>query len=86
MTGNGDVLESSLDGLNELTDHYQGYIPHYCFVYAEYLARVTPPDLDKAHALIREGRDIGQQTGNAWVEQFADYLDPKIDEIARQSG
>ena len=78
------MVESSLDQLNELTDHFQGYIPQYCFVYAEYLARVTPPDVDKAHALVREGRDVGQQTGNPSVDQYADYLDQTIDEIARQ--
>jgi hypothetical protein len=84
MTGRSDVVESSLDQLSELTDHFQGYIPQYCFAYAEYLARATPPDVDKAHALIREGRDVGQQTGNPSVDQYADYLDQKIDEIARR--
>lgn len=37
-----------------------------------------PPNPDKALALIRTARDLGAASGNPWVEQYVNHLEPLI--------
>ena len=82
--GNGDVVNSSLDQLDELIVDFQGYVPHYYFVYAQCLVRAEPRQLDKALDLIHRARDFGLQCRNPWVGQYADLLEQRISELERQ--
>ena len=74
----GDTISFALDRLDELTEHFPGYVPHYYFTYADLLARITPPDVDKALELVRRARGIGEEGGNPWVKQYADALEPRL--------
>lgn len=55
-----------------------GYIPHYYFLYAQCLMRSDPPNPAKALEVIRKARDVGAASGNPWVEQYANHLEPHI--------
>jgi len=77
--GDGETISFALDRLDELTvEHFPGYIPHYYFTYADLLARITPPDVDKALDLVRRARTLGEEGGNPWVKQCADALEPRL--------
>jgi hypothetical protein len=77
--GDGATISFALDQLDELTvDHFPGYIPHYYFTYADLLARITPPDIDKALDLVSRARVLGEEGGNPWVKQYADALEPRL--------
>ena len=78
-TGDGKTVDASLDLLDELTvEQFNGYIPHYYFVYAQCLMRSDLPNPDKAITLVRKARTVGELSGNPWVEQFANHLEPHI--------
>lgn len=77
--GDGKTVDRSLDLLDELTvEHFNGYIPHYYFLYAQCLMGSDPPNPDEALELIRKARDVGAASGNPWVEQYANHLEPLI--------
>jgi hypothetical protein len=77
--GDDETISFALDRLDELTvEHFPGYIPHYYFTYADLLAHITPPDVDKALDLVRRARTLGEEGGNPWVKQCADALEPRL--------
>jgi hypothetical protein len=79
--GDGKTVNTSLDLLDELTvEHFNGYIPHYYFLYAQCLMRSDPPNPHKALELVRKARSVGELSGNPWVEQNANHLEPHIRE------
>jgi hypothetical protein len=85
--GDGKTINTSLDLLDELTvEHFNGYLPHYYFIYAQCLIRSDPPSPDKAVALVHKARSVGKLSGNPWVEQYANYLEPHIQAAAANKG
>jgi hypothetical protein len=79
--GDNETIKSALDRLDELTvEHFQGYLPHYCFVYARILVRSEPSQPEKARALVSHGKQIGEESGNPWVAQHAARLEKWIAE------
>lgn len=83
--GDGDAINSSLDQLDEITvQHFQGYIPHYYFVYAQCLMQSEPIQPEKALELVRRAREVGEKGQNPWVPQYAGVLEQKIGEITRR--
>ena len=77
--GDGKTVDTSLDLLDELTvEHFNGYLPHYYFIYAQCLMRSDPPNPDKAIALVRKARRVGELSENPWVEEYANHFETHI--------
>lgn len=74
---NGEVLNQTIEELDVLvTDVFRGYCPHYFLNYAGSLLnfgekhqRALIPDL------IQRARQVGEECGNPWVPQQADYVE-----------
>jgi hypothetical protein len=80
FAGNAKVMNQTLDGLDELVaEVFLGYCPHYYFAHAECILTYGDPDQRAlAKDLISRARQVGEQGGNPWVAQRADYLEQQI--------
>jgi hypothetical protein len=79
--GDTESINSTLDRLDELTvEHFQGYIPHYYFAYAQILVQSEPSRPDKALDLVSRAKQIGETSGNPWPAQHAARLEKWIAE------
>lgn len=80
LAGDSQVVNQALDELDELTvEWFQGYCPHYYLLYAECLmisgeAENAPVIAD----LLQRARQVGENSGNPWVQQAAGVLDERM--------
>lgn len=75
----GDTIKRSLSQLDELTtNHFNGYLPHYYFVWARCLMLSDPPSPKQALGLVRKAKEIGVESQNPWVAQYGTMLEQRI--------
>ena len=74
------TLNQTLDDLDDLTvEWFPGYCPHYYLIYAECLMLSDGPEnRPMIQSLLGRARQVGDTSGNPWVEQAVEVLERRL--------
>jgi hypothetical protein len=80
LAADNDTLNQTLDELDELTvEWFLGYCPHYYLAHAECLIRSDESEnRSMILNLLGRARQLGNTSGNPWVQQAADVLEQRL--------
>lgn len=80
LATDADAVSQTLDELDELTTGwFLGYCPQYYLTYAEALIVSEQPEaMPTILDLLSRARDLGNKSGNPWVEQAAGLLEQRV--------